>query len=864
MKTKLIVCIGTLSLMSTSMVFAAASYNSSSYYKKSAAKSSKNNKQKQIKSTSQEDADCSEEVACSVEVESPPLEQMQPQINPFMELPALHVWGYGGSHTIGQGQGLIPLMSSNQNKNLYLLAEAKETANTAAHYFGFGGGYRQIIGGRIFGGYLIADENFTDNLADKEFLVLNPGLETLGDKWDFRINGYFPVGSKSWNIDTSETNLHFAGHDELVDFSAKQASIGNGVDAEIGAKIPKLNFLKAFIGGYYFDEKDASSITGASGRLEYAINNYLTLEARDTNDNYNNNMALVGFKVSLGGVENKGENGISDRLLDPIEHNLATAAIANSVPIRIKSKLIAANQKINQNPIEFVDNNISQAEAGFIGDGTFEHPYNELNNDVIANIQAQPGTNAVDIYVENGPYNMGGSLDLPNDYSIFGRTDHFADAAAGSDRPELDGNITVSDDTTIDSVQVMNDGTQNAGISMAALASGESRDIILNNIIVGTNNTADASKIFDVGLDTIDANVTISNSQIDGASTLGVNTTAGIQMNENVTLNLGENNTIQGSQIGIVAPVGTNQAIGILAGPGSTINITGDNNNIFASNTNSGDAAGITETDASPVHINISSSNNTIAAEINSGIFSSSITAFGVILGTNNSTLNITGNGNTIEAKNFDGGSANGIFSNAFNTSISISSNNNTISAISQTPAAGALINHDLNSGLINDGAVGINLFSSDLSISGSGNAINATSDNGISAGVGFSQGNLLIANTAINVTNSNVSSSSQAFGVVIQGSAPDSVNMSNNSINVTNASTMPSSLSDGIEINIASGSPNDFIFENNNFDVKGGENSIGIISNIPVSASTAAAWKADNIFGGDITPGNQVVVPTL
>ena len=117
MKTKLIVCVGALSLMSASMVFAAPNNTSTVQQKKVTAKTTKHSKQKNTKKANKVNEQP------QIAAKAP----MQPQIKPFHELPALHVWGYGGSHTIGQGQGLMPLISSNQSKNLYVLAEGKET-----------------------------------------------------------------------------------------------------------------------------------------------------------------------------------------------------------------------------------------------------------------------------------------------------------------------------------------------------------------------------------------------------------------------------------------------------------------------------------------------------------------------------------------------------------------------------------------------------------------------------------------------------------------------------------------------------------------------------------------------------------------
>jgi hypothetical protein len=803
--------------MSASMVFAATSNNNSTVnHNKVTAKSTKHSKQKNTKKANK--------VNQQPQVAAKALPQ--PQIKPFHELPALHIWGYGGSHTIGQGQGLMPLMSSNQSKNLYVLAEGKETANTAAHYFGVGGGYRQVVNNRIFGGYFIVDDNFTDHLGDKNFFVLNPGFETLGDRWDFRVNGYFPVGSKSWDTGDSYNNTHFSGHDAFADLYENDASIGNGADAEIGAKVPKFDALKVFVGGYYFNEENTGSITGASGRVEYKINDYLSLEVRDTYDNYYDNMTLVGFKVSLGGVQNQGENGISDRLLDPIEHNLATAALANSVPIRTSSKLLAANQQTNTDPIEFVDND-DMINSETFEDGTYEHPYSQLNDDVITDIENQGLGNAITIYVDNGTYSLNGALDLPDQYSIYGRTNDFMDAATGNNRPELDGTINVDGSSTIDSVKIMNDGDEDQGIYVVG---AENQNVILNNIVVGTTDPDNVDKSYVTGININNATVTMSNSDVYGYDTS--REAAGITMVNDATLNLGANNVIGAYESG-----SEDIAVGIemssTDGSSNTVNIRGNNNMIYGTNTAGSNAWGIYIGGESTGVVNIFSANNTIYGEASGDGQEGGYENFGYIVAgifsdyDSIATVNILGNNNTIygsdSISNSSGDEAAGILLNGeYETSstVNILSMNNTIygenkasSNVNNSYAYGIYLeteNNTLNiSGDKNNiygnnfngyAAFGIVAFNyggqTNINITSDGNVISAsstTNDASFSsdqevAGI-YSDGNLSIAgsNNTINATTNVIDNTPVGVNYVGNGN----LLIANTTINATNNSTL-------------------------------------------------------------------------
>lgn len=848
MKTKIIVCASSLSLMATSMVFAASSnVTTTSSYKDTSTNSSR-------------------------------FQQMPPQIKPFAELPALYLWGYGGAHTIGEGQGLVPLMSSNQTKNFYLLAEGKETANTAAHYFGAGVGYRQVVNNnRIFGGYLVVDDNFTDHLADKDFVILNPGIETLGNIWDFRMNGYFPLGSKNWDTGTHLEDITFEGHDEAADVYDDRAFIGNGVDAEIGAKIPKLDSLKIFVGGYYFDQEDTDSITGASGRLEFKVNNYLTLEARDTQDNLNNNKALIGVRISLGGVKNKGENGISDRLLDPVVHNLATAAEGNSVPISTGSGYAAGHVKQNKNPIEFVDNTPStdDDQLGQVeGDGTFENPYKELNNDVIADIQTQPGTNAVNIYVEGGagttPYSLtdssnNSSLMLPDDYSIYGRTDNFKRAATGANRPELDGGIAIVGDTTLDSIQLMNDGTQDFGILITNPTAPEMIDVNLNNVLVGTIDPNQETKMFGTGIEANnDATLNMSNSNIYGADASGGAAAVGMVLGKDVTVNLKKNNTIEGAEVGPSVQTVQNNAVGIGFSIGNnTVNFVGNNNNVLGFNSSSGPASGILIDGGTNQVINVDSSRNVISGEVTGTTSGTPGIGIGVLIAGTGNALNVTGNSNTISGANYAGGEAFGIFSiGATNAIVNITSNRNTISALTETPAGtDNAINNSVNDGL-NDGAA-IAMSDGTLVVSGSGNTLTASTDSGVAAGIVFGSGSISVSRATINATSTDPSAASQAFGIALIGpTVPTSVRITNNTFNV-NASAL--GVSDGMFIaySPAPSNPIDFTITGNRFNVTGGVNAIGIEvkGGTQVDPNALNQWKTRNNFRGNITPNNRVVI---
>ena len=96
-------------------------------------------------------------------------------------------------------------------------------------------GFRGISGCRTYGLNAYYDYRNTKRLHYNQVGV---GLETLGTLWDFRINGYLPVGRKM----TSPYNVQFgsfSGHYLLL--SQKRQFAMKGADAEIGFHFGKIS-----------------------------------------------------------------------------------------------------------------------------------------------------------------------------------------------------------------------------------------------------------------------------------------------------------------------------------------------------------------------------------------------------------------------------------------------------------------------------------------------------------------------------------------------------------------------------------------------------------------------------------------------
>ncbi len=80
---------------------------------------------------------------------------------------------------------------------------------------------------------------------------LSPGLELVGERMEYRINGYFPVG-KHEGHEYGFRFDKFSGHSIIL--KGKQQQAMTGFDAEVGAHITQSTRydLYAGVGPYYF------------------------------------------------------------------------------------------------------------------------------------------------------------------------------------------------------------------------------------------------------------------------------------------------------------------------------------------------------------------------------------------------------------------------------------------------------------------------------------------------------------------------------------------------------------------------------------------------------------------------------------
>ncbi|MCK4607885.1 MAG: hypothetical protein KAT71_00225, partial [Gammaproteobacteria bacterium] len=438
-----------------------------------------------------------------------------------------------------------------------------------------------------------------------DFWVVSPGIESLGRIWDFRANGYIPVGNKSWKNGAWAESYGCGKYEDFKDntktdhYWIDYEEVGAGADAEIGRKLFSVNKMpvKLYLDGYYFNMEHSSDVTGIGGRLTLRASQNLTFEVADTYDNSQHNVVMIGFKVLLNGLA-KGLNkpvddqDLEQRLYDPIERNLGTLGVANSIPTTDKivdeGRGVVGDDYVffeGDNPAETTNANVANVAAeGDSGDGTYENPYNadDLDQSTINEIESEFPDGSV-IYLSPGVYDNDSNITLYNDQTIAGRSADYKDPI---NRDVYLGHLTLTDDDDLSYVTVIDNEDQfDTGITI-----DNADNVNISHVLVGSNNGPNG---YTIGIAMNNSNVTISDSTIYGYDSGGISqaNAAGIVMTNGGSLTI-SNSTVNGTAETTNADYSGN-GYGIYAdGQGETITV--ENNSVISGNgsATSGDYSG--------------------------------------------------------------------------------------------------------------------------------------------------------------------------------------------------------------------------------------------------------------------------------
>jgi|GEM_PF-2477765 len=706
---------------------------------------------------------------------------------PFSEFrlqPRFSVWGFTGDSTFTQGQFLAPFYGD-ATRALYVVTKGGIVKNDSSWDVGAGLGYRQIVNNKIFGGYTLLDYNSTPHNG---FVIINPGLEMLGNVWDVRVNGYIPIsnrkklGDEGWALDDFgiEGYTYPTGHEYWDHRMQKYDEPTRGFDFDIARVVPHIEAAKLHLGAYHFDTSDAGSTNGVKARITYDLNRYVTLEVQDSYDNTKLNQFLVGIRFSLGGYssEEKKQYGLATRLVDPIEY--------------MDQKMVSYVSVIEDHGLQEEHDNVwyirpgedsaniqTQTHAGTAEDpfrGFDVSTYNIIHDGSSGEINTYPL-----LYFTKGStaYNFStggwtdGIFDLPSGWGMYGKTAGYLAPATGGDRPEFDGGrieITGTPDssyaTTLDSVKISSE-----------LPTASEASLLVNNANNVTLRNTDIRAMYGYGIKVAEGstiNFENYNDAIGGSNTVTTNSSAAIHADAStVNFNSGTNEiSATGSAYGIDAVSHS------IVNFGSTTSVS---NTVTASNN-----AAIHADDST---VNFNSGTNIITASgdygihavnhsiVNFGIFgaatggSNTVTSTGAsAIYSNDSTVNFNSQTNILNSSGSGLNGSHGI--EAENTSnVYFKGGSNTINAT----AGGAY-------------SYGISADSSRIYFTGGTNIINSSGGSAASCGLYAntnSEINLDGGTNYIYLNNGTMPTSGAAYGIYATGTSAVNFNYGTNIVDV-------------------------------------------------------------------------------
>jgi hypothetical protein len=393
----------------------------------------------------------------------------------------------------------------------------------------------------VFGYYL-----YYDVRQDSHHLTaqqLSPGIELLGKRMEYRMNGYFPMGNQKSHKYDFDFDA-FDGHHIVLKAKQRYAMIGG--DAEIGAHITQSTKydLYAGVGPYYFSSSHASS-WGGKARLLGRFKEYVSLEATYTYDHLFGSVIQGSVAINLPfgkRLQRKGKDCSS-------QVNLALSRAAFSpyrfeIPVikKISRKQKAINPATNDPWKVWFVNNTSHS------DGTFESPFPTL-------VQAQNASGPNDmIYVFPGDGTTTGmdmGILLQEGQKLFGSgIAHKIKTTKGKIKIPAFSNRFPMITNTGGNVVTLGNGDQVSGMNIliTALNSFGIRGDSINGATINNNMISgiDFGGVHIVG----SGIVKVKNNQIINLSPSHTNSGINIQVQDAMKANI-SNNTINGFIDGI-------------------------------------------------------------------------------------------------------------------------------------------------------------------------------------------------------------------------------------------------------------------------------------------------------------------------
>ena len=411
--------------------------------------------------------------------------------------------GYDGFANI---QGFIPLMQT-PGKDLLFLEGRFLLDNDANPGGSLVLGYRayQAAANRIYGAYLAYDNRDT---GSNVFSQVGLGLETLGEGWDARVNGYIPAGSTRQTVrestitsNNSVSSIRFQTNRLVASVIQQQLTIRDveaamaGFDAEIGGRLVKFpddgGDLRGYGGLYYLSAAGSPSVVGVRGRLEARVTDNLLLGVALQHDGLFGTNVFGTIALTLPGVRPKGAAPKS-LLARMAESPTRIGTIAIDQQRETTSITLPVSDLAIENPATgqpYLFQHVTAGRSG--GDGTFENPFGAVNPALAA---TRSDGNSI-VYVQAGNNSEIPAFTIRDRVQVLSTFPTQIIPAAfqgqripdvrlelsgiGAVRPIVNGTITMGSDTVLSGFNITS--ATGAGVTFSNVNQVDIRDNIIRN-----------------------------------------------------------------------------------------------------------------------------------------------------------------------------------------------------------------------------------------------------------------------------------------------------------------------------------------------------------------------------------------------
>ncbi len=304
----------------------------------------------------------------------------QDALDPWMtRISARHVAGEGVGHTSSYSSldWFVPLLPAESDSTMWFGDIRALIFNDAEFGSNVGTGYRWFLEdqNRIYG-----INGYWDTLNDNSLLFNQAGIgvESLGQIFDFRANGYTPAVYDSYQHQVG--NAYFQDNRLFVPSTAALS----GMDAEAGVNLPTLYQISTslFGGGYYYDSNHTIAAAGWRVRAEAMFRDCVVVGVSVQDDELFgqtvNGMIELRHTVfhhatlARRSMRHKfrDANGSSDG--QTVRHRLAD-------PVYRRQNIVL--KEVSPRPATFggAPLNFVHVVPGGAGNGTFENPYGTIS-----------------------------------------------------------------------------------------------------------------------------------------------------------------------------------------------------------------------------------------------------------------------------------------------------------------------------------------------------------------------------------------------------------------------------------------------------------------------------------------------------